>query len=243
MCKKAMMGRISIFLGALVLVGALAGLTLASGGASMTPDQALQKLMAGNKQYVQGRTNGAKQSGPKTRASLAKSQKPYAVVLGCSDSRVPTEIIFNKGMGEIFVIRDAGNVLAPTVVGSIEYAVEHLGSPLIMVLGHERCGAVTATVDAHGGSSGSPNVDAILKEIEPSIAVAKKECKPCAGCAKGSDISKGTLIECVIDANAKSVAANLPAQSKIIRELLEEKKLKIVAAKYDLDTGVVTLFK
>ena len=243
MYKKAIMGRISMFLGVVVLGGLLAGLALASGGVSMTPDQALQKLMAGNKQYVQGQTNGAKLSGPKTRASLAKSQKPYAVILSCSDSRVPPEIIFNKGMGEIFVIRDAGNVPVPAVVGSIEYAVEHLGSPLIMVLGHERCGAVTATVDAHGESSGSPNVDSILKEIEPSIEVAKKHCHLCEGSPKCPEISKDALIECAIDENAKSIAANLPAQSKIIKELLEEKKLKIVAAKYDLDTGVVTLFK
>ena len=111
---------------------------------------------------------------PATRTSLAKSQKPYAIILTCSDSRIPPEIVFDKGLGEIFVVRVAGNIPDPVVLGSIEYAAEHLGSSLIMVLGHERCGAVTATVDSKGKSTGSANIDAIMNVIKPSVKLAAK---------------------------------------------------------------------
>ena len=229
----------------------LAGMALAVGfassgfatGSTLTPDEALQKLMEGNKHYVENHLTGSQHSGADTRASLAKSQKPYAIILSCSDSRVPPEIIFDKGMGEIFVIRVAGNVPDPVVLGSIEYAAEHLGSPLIMVLGHERCGAVTATVDAKGKSTGSPNIDAIVKTIEPSVKTALKDCEACKGVTKCPDTKKSDFVECAINANAKRVAASLPTKSKIIKHLIAEKKLKVVVAKYDLDDGVVTLFK
>ena len=116
-----------------------------------------------------------------TRTSLSKSQKPYAIILSCSDSRVPPELIFDKGLGEVFVVRVAGNIPDPVVLGSIEYAAEHLGSPLVMVLGHERCGAVTATVDSKGKTTGSANIDAIVKAIEPNMKLATKDCDACKG--------------------------------------------------------------
>jgi carbonic anhydrase len=163
--------------------------------------------------------------------------------LTCSDSRVPPEIVFDKGLGEIFVVRVAGNVPDPVILGSIEYAAEHLGSPLVMVLGHERCGAVAATVGAKGKSTGSVNIDAIVKAISPNIKNAAKECEACRGEAKCAETKKDAFIECVVDANAKTVAAGLIKKSKILKHLVEEKKLKIVAAKYDLDDGIVTLFK
>lgn len=240
---KNVVGRIATFLGVVTLALGVSSAGFASGGASLTPDQALQKLMAGNKRYVQGRMIGAKLSDSKTRLSLTKSQKPYAIILSCSDSRLPPEIIFDKGLGEIFVIRVAGNIPDPVVLGSIEYAAEHLGTPLVMVLGHERCGAVTATVDAGGKSTGSPNLDALTKTIEPSVEAAIKDCEACKGDINCAKTHKSALVECAANANAKSIAANLPSQSKIIKHLVEEKKLRIVAAKYDLDDGIVTLFK
>lgn len=209
----------------------------------MTPDEALQKLMDGNKRYVEGQMTGTKLCDVTTRTSLAKSQKPYAIILTCSDSRVPPEVIFDKGLGEIFVIRVAGNVPDPVVLGSIEYAAEHLGSPLVMVLGHERCGAVSATVGTKGKSTGSVNIDAIVKTIAPNVKNAAKDCEACKGEIKCADTKKDAFVECVVDANARTVAAGLTKKSKILKHMVAEKKIKIVAAKYDLDDGAVTLFK
>lgn len=242
MGNKSLLKRVATFLGGAALAAGMVSAAFADHHA-MTPDQALQKLMEGNTHYVQNQMTGAKLCDPATRTGLSKSQKPYAIILTCSDSRVPPEIIFDKGLGEIFVIRVAGNVPDPVVLGSIEYAAEHLGSPLIMVLGHERCGAVTATVDAKGKSTGSPNIDAIVRTIEPSVKAALKECDACKGEKKCVETRKSDLVECAIDANARRIAANLPVQSKILKHLLHEKKIKIVVAKYDLDDGAVTLLK
>lgn len=229
----------------LLLSVVVAGLAFANSASApgVSPDEALQKLMDGNKRYVENKPTNAAMSDSATRTSLANSQKPYAVILTCSDSRVPPEILFDKGLGEIFVVRVAGNIPDPVVLGSIEYAAEHLGSPLVMVLGHERCGAVTATVDAKGKSTGSVNIDAIVKAVEPGVKLAAKDCEACKGDKKCAETKKSEFIECVIDANAKMVAANLTKKSKILKHLVAEKKIKIVAAKYDLDDGVVTLFK
>lgn len=242
MQKKKFMGRFIAILG---LVAAASGLAFAtaSHGPEVSPDDALLKLMDGNKRYVENQMTGSKLCDITTRSSLSKSQKPYAIILTCSDSRVPPEIIFDKGLGEIFVVRVAGNVPDPVVIGSIEYAAEHLGSALVMVLGHERCGAVAATVGAKGKSSGSKNIDAIVKSIAPSLKNAGKDCDACKGEAKCGDTKKDAFVECVVDANAKTVAAGLTKKSKILKHLVEGNKLKIVAAKYDLDDGLVSLFK
>jgi carbonic anhydrase len=223
----------------------VAGLALAnpSGEPGMSPDEALEKLMAGNKNYRENTLTNASFCDPATRKSLVKSQKPFAIILSCSDSRVPPEIIFDRGLGEIFVVRVAGNIPDQIVIGSIEYAVEHLGSTLIMVLGHGSCGAVTATVEANGKTSGSPNIDAIVKEIEPGIALAAQECPACKDEKDCAATRKSELVNCVIDTNAKQVAANLTKNSQILKHLTEDKKIKIVAAKYDLDDGKVTLFQ
>jgi len=229
----------------LVLVALVAGLAFASSAVapSVSPDEALQKLMDGNQRYMDNKMTGTKLCDLSARTGLAKSQHPYAIILTCSDSRVPPEIIFDKGLGEIFVIRVAGNVPDPIVLGSIEYAAEHLGSPLVMVLGHERCGAVKATVDAKGKSSGSKNIDAIVKVIAPAVKTAVKDCQACKDDKKCADSKKDEFVECVVDTNAKIVAASLTKNSKILSHLQHEKKIRIVAAKYDLDDGKVTLFK
>lgn len=223
----------------LTAILACAALALASaGGVGVTADEALQKLLDGNKRYVASKLNACGETTSGAREKLATGQKPYAIILSCSDSRVPPELIFDKSLGEIFVVRVAGNVPDPVVLGSIEYAAEHLGSPLIMVLGHERCGAVTAAVNAKGKPEG--NIGAIIKTIAPAVRKAKTECKSCEKCDKKD---KTKLVECAIDENTKMVAANLPKQSKVIRELVKEGKVRIVAAKYDLDDGKVTLFE
>ena len=201
-------------------------------GVGISADEALQKLMIGNKQFVEQQMTGQKRSDKATRHSLANGQKPYAVILSCSDSRVPPEIIFDKGLGEIFVIRVAGNIPDPIVLGSIEYALEHIGSPLIMVLGHERCGAVTAAVDAKGKPEG--NIGAIIRTISPAVQQTRKD-------YTGKD--KAQLVETAADVNVCLVAANLTRQSSVIRHLVKAGKVKIVTAKYDLDDGTVSLLK
>ncbi len=234
--------RSAAVLGFVALAAGMAFATSASAPA-VSPDEALKSLMDGNQRYVENQMTGTKLCDLTTRTSLAKSQHPYAIILTCSDSRVPPEIIFDKGLGEIFVIRVAGNVPDPVVLGSIEYAAEHLGSPLVMVLGHERCGAVKATVDSKGKSTGSKNIDAIVKAVAPSVKSAAKDCQACKDDKKCADTKKDEFVECVVDANAKNVAASLTKNSKILNHLLHAKKIKIVAAKYDLDDGKVTLFK
>jgi carbonic anhydrase len=240
--RKIVLQKLVVSLGVIAFA---VGIAFASSpvGTGVSPDDALQKLMDGNKRFVEGKMTNAALSDSTTRASLATSQKPYAIILTCSDSRLPPEIIFDKGLGEIFVVRVAGNIPDPVVLGSIEYAAEHLGSPLVMVLGHERCGAVTATVDSKGKSTGSANIDAIVKQIKPNIKIARKDCEACKGDNKCAELKKSEFVECVIDSNVKTVAASLTKKSKILKHLVSENRVKIVAAKYDLDDGLVTLFK
>lgn len=223
-------GRIGLVAAAFV---ATAGMALASGGGSgVTADEALAKLMEGNQHYVEAKLTSSSMCDAPAREKLAKSQHPYAIILSCSDSRVPPEVVFDKGLGEIFVVRVAGNVADPIVLGSIEYAAEHLGSPLIMVLGHERCGAVTASVNAKGKPEG--NIGAIVKEIAPSAKKAK-------AIKKGKPAEE--VIDCAIQVNTKAVADSLTKRSKVLGHMVKEGKVKIVSATYDLDDGKVTLLK
>lgn len=197
----------------------------------MTADEALQRLAKGNKRYRESRPTSHMHNTGEARGKLTMGQKPYAIILCCSDSRIPPEIIFDSTLGEIFVVRVAGNVPDPIIIGSIEYAAEHLGSPLIMVLGHQKCGAVIATVEAHGKPEG--NIGAIVKKIAPAVKKAKQE-------MKGK--SNADLIEAAIDNNIRITAENLTKQSPILKHLVHKGHVKIVTAKYDLHDGKVTLF-
>lgn len=218
-----------------IALGGLAFTTTAfafSAGVGVTAPEALQNLLDGNKLYVENRLNACKENQTARREGLAKGQKPYAIILSCSDSRVSPEIVFDKALGEIFVIRVAGNISDQVVLGSIEYAVEHIGAPLIMVLGHERCGAVTAAVKAKGAVEG--NIGAIVKTIAPAVLQAKKE-------AKGK--SEAELVEAAVNSNVRLVVQTLAKKSPIIASFQKEGKVKIVAAKYDLDDGIVSLIE
>ncbi len=196
-----------------------------SSGPGMSADQALKNLMDGNKRYVDGKARGIMAHGREVRDRLVAGQKPYAVILSCSDSRVPPELIFDEGLGEIFVVRVAGNVAEKgAVLGSVEYAAEHLGVPLLMVLGHEKCGAVKATVDSQGHGEG--NIGHIVSAIAPALARAK-----------------GAGAEAVADANLDIAKENLTAGSPVLAKLVSEGKLKIVTAKYHIDHGDVVLMK
>jgi carbonic anhydrase len=222
--------KIGIFLTtAALLLAAVSALALVTGN-GIGPDEALKKLLDGNRSFVSNRLTLKDSSGPGTRQALAGGQHPYAVILSCSDSRVPPEIIFDKGLGEIFVVRVAGNIADPIVIGSIEYAVEHLGSSLIMVLGHSRCGAVTAAVDAEGHEHG--NIGAIVETIAPAVQLAREKIK---------SADKSELVETAIDINIQLTAQSLMEKSPVIRSMVDSGKVKIVNAKYDLDDGTVKL--
>jgi carbonic anhydrase len=188
-----------------------------------TADQALERLMAGNKRYVAAQQAHPHEA-PERRAELSDGQYPFAVILGCADSRVPPEVIFDQGLGDLFVIRVAGNVLDDCVLGSIEYAVAHLHTPLIVVLGHSKCGAVGATVE---GGELEGHLPSLAAAIQPAVDQAKN--------------LVGDLVDNAVRANAKMVVEQLEASEPVLSALVDAGKLKVIAARYDLDTGEVEL--
>jgi carbonic anhydrase len=167
---------------------------------------------------------------------LAAGQKPFAVILTCSDSRVAPEILFDKGLGEIFVVRVAGNIVAPHELGSIEYALEHLGANLIVVLGHEKCGAVSATYGAYP-THVEGNIGSLTESIYPAVDTVVAGTKPAGTVEQAAQVE-----ECIVE-NIKLVSESLEAKSAIIKELVEKGETKIVRAKYDLDEGKVVVLK
>lgn len=192
-------------------------------------DESLTKLQDGNRRFVNGAL-AYKDMGDAKRKELAKGQKPFAIVVTCSDSRVAPELLFDQGLGEIFVVRVAGNVVDPIAIGSIEYAAEHLGSSLIIVLGHEKCGAVAAALDLKGKPEG--NIGAILKKIMPAVKTAKK---------KGG--TKDEILDAAVQENVKNTSSEIMKKSKIVKELVHEGKLKIVTGEYSLTTGSVAMLE
>ncbi|MFZ6016958.1 MAG: carbonic anhydrase [Nitrospirota bacterium] len=218
--------RLSRVLIALFCSVVIAGLVYAGMGKG---EESLNKLMDGNKRFVSGNLAQKDLSDAK-RKELAKGQKPFAIVVTCSDSRVAPELLFDQGLGEIFVIRVAGNSVDPIAIGSIEYAAEHLHAPLLIVLGHEKCGAVAATLEAKGKPEG--NIGAIIKKIMPAVNVAKK---------KGG--TKDEILETAIKENVKNTVREIVKNSKIINHLVHNGELKVVAGEYSLTTGNVELIE
>ena len=190
------------------------------GSKSLTPDTALAKLLAGNQRFANQKVKQPHQ-GVFRLQEVAQGQKPFAAILGCADSRVPVEILFDRGLGDLFTVRVAGNVATPEEIGSLEYAAL-LGTPVILVLGHERCGAVTAALADRPvpGQIGS-----ILARIQPAIAATKD---------RSGDPLKNAII-----ANVNNQITILKS-SPVLTKLIEADKLKIVGGYYDLDTGLVS---
>ncbi|RZQ60012.1 carbonic anhydrase [Amycolatopsis suaedae] len=201
------------------------------GGGQSTPitaDQAWRILSEGNARFVAGRQKHPHES-LKWRESLVKGQHPFAVILGCADSRVPPELVFDEGLGDMFVIRSAGEVLDTSVVGSIEYAVEHLGVPLIVVLGHASCGAVSAAVDLVRGTAHlSGDISTLVRAVEPAVRATPPNPDPAA-----------FLAACVAE-QARRTAVLLKERSDIVTKAIAERGVKIVSATYELTTGAVT---
>jgi carbonic anhydrase len=186
-------------------------------------DDALARLMAGNQRYVRLAQQYPNQSLAR-RKELVKGQHPFAIILACADSRVSPELLFDQGLGDLFVIRVAGNIADDAILGSIEYAVEHLGTKLVMVLGHEKCGAVSAAVE---GGIAPGHIQAVVAAIQPSVAASSKE--------------PGDRVHNCVIANARRVARQIRECEPVLKESVEKHGLKVVAADYALDSGKVNL--
>jgi carbonic anhydrase len=188
----------------------------------MTPDAALRQLMAGNQRFVAQKRKSPNQDVVRLN-EVAQGQKPYAAILGCADSRVPSEIVFDQGLGDLFVCRVAGNVATPEEIGSLEFGTAVLGTKVIVVMGHERCGAVDATIK---GASVPGQIGSLLDAIRPSLARAKG--------------LPGDPLENACKANIAYQVEQLK-KSPVLTDLITAGKLKIVGGYYDLDTGTVSL--
>ncbi len=195
----------------------------AAPAAKATPSNgvALQRLMEGNKRYAAGKAEAPRRDAAR-RAQTATSQKPIAAVLCCADSRVPPEILFDQGMGDLFVVRVAGNIVDDAVLGSLEYAVEHLGVDLVVVLGHERCGAVKA---ASAGGEAPGHLPALLTPLRPAVEQVRGQ--------------PGDLVENAVKANARNMAKQLRDARPVLKAAGERGALAVVPARYDLDDGSV----
>ena len=185
--------------------------------------QSLKKLIDGNKRCVVCNPQYPRQDA-RRRKEVSKGQKPFAVIVGCSDSRIPPELIFDQGLGDLFVVRLAGNIVDNVALGSIEYAVEHLGSKLIIVLGHGKCGAVTAAAQ---GPDAPGHVGTILKAIQPAVKKARK--------------LPGDLVDNAIRANAALVVDKIKSSKPILAEMAEKGEIEVIGAYYNIETGAVEL--
>jgi len=191
---------------------------------TMSADDIWADLMRGNERFVEGKPRAY--GWVSLRDTLAKGQHPRVVVLACADSRVAPELVFDKNLGDLFVVRSAGNVVGGIGIGSIEYAVEHLGSSVLVVLGHTKCGAVTAACS--GEKLPSPNMQEFVDKINPAVVEARK-----------SNAKDDALVEAAIKENVHQSAKDVIANSEILRHFVEEKKLTVFEAEYQLDSGKV----
>jgi carbonic anhydrase len=190
---------------------------------TISAEQGLKLLLEGNQRFVAGKLEHPNQT-PARRAELAKGQHPFAAVLACSDSRTPPEIIFDRGLGDIFTARVAGNSADQLVIESLDYSVKHLGVRVVMVLGHRRCGAVTAAVESYDNE----NVGPMLKELYPAVRASRG--------------MPGDPVENAVRENVKLVMKKLAA-SQELSAMVKSGELKIVGGIYDLDTGTIEMLK
>ena len=197
--------------------------------------QALEALKEGNRRFVEEVARASALSGAARRAALVAGQEPFAIVLGCSDSRVPAELVFDQGFGDLFVIRVAGNIVAPSQVGSVEFAASRFGTRLVVVMGHSECGAVAATVEELLGRSTleSKNLQTIVDRVRPSVETLL---------AADAGRDPEALMRKAVRANVRASADHLRHGSELLENLIAEDGLLVVGAEYALDTGVVTFF-
>ena len=195
----------------------------------LTAAEAFDRLRDGNARFASGQSEVV--TGPTRRAELVTSQEPFAVVLGCADSRVPAEIVFDQGLGDLFVIRVAGNIVAPSQVDSVEFAVGRFGTPLVVVLGHTRCGAVQATVDAlTNPTEDSRQLASIVNRVRPAVESVL---------ASSANQDTEAVLRDAVRANIRTSVERLRSGSEKLRYLTDDAHVVVVGAEYSLETGVV----
>lgn len=194
--------------------------------------EALKRLQEGNRRFVQSLENEAESGMLPRRNELVAEQRPSAIILGCSDARVPAEIVFDQGLGDLFVIRVAGNVVAPSQIGSVEFAAERFGTRLVVVLGHSNCGAIQATIESMNSNEPmhSHNLPSIVDRIRPFVeTLAETDLKQ----------DPDALVRYAVRANIRGAVNNLKQGSRILERLVQQDGLLVVGAEYSLDTGEV----
>jgi carbonic anhydrase len=197
--------------------------------------EALERLRDGNRRFASGVRRSDPVVNQTRREEVAAGQEPFAIILGCSDSRVPAEIVFDQGLGDLFVIRVAGNIVASSQIGSVEFAAERFGTPLVVVLGHSRCGAVLATLEElmRPRENQSRNLRSIVDRIRPSVeALLATELRH----------DSSALLQHAVRANVRVSANHLRHGSEVLEKLIESKELLVVGAEYSLETGLVDFF-
>jgi len=196
---------------------------------------ALTRLRDGNRRFAAGETAMPALSSAARRVALVAGQEPFAIILGCSDSRVPAELVFDQGFGDLFVIRVAGNVVAPSQVGSVEFAASRYGTQLVVVMGHSQCGAVIATLEELQGqpTAQSRNLRSIVDRVRPSV-------EPIF--ASRRDLDPEILLREAVRANVRASVDHLRHGSELLERLIQETGLLVVGAEYSLETGVVDFF-
>lgn len=199
----------------------------------ISAQEAIERLRDGNRRFVAGTQLEGHQPTEYRQALASATQKPFAIILGCSDSRVPAEIVFDQGFGDLFVIRVAGNIVAPSQIGSVEFAATRFGTPLVVVLGHSQCGAVLATLDAlrqAAPEQRSTNERSIVDRIMPAV-------ENLISSATGDDLE--ALCEAAVRANVHASVDQLKKGSEVLTRMIDDQELRIVAAEYSLETGAV----
>jgi len=190
--------------------------------AKVAPADALVRLKAGNQRFIAGKLQHPHQN-PKRRAELVTGQRPFAIVLGCADSRTSPEVLFDQGLGDLFVVRVAGNILNDHVLGSIEYAVEHLGAQLIVVLGHQHCGAVQAAKETLDSKAEAPaHLNSLVTAIQPAV-----------------EATRGADLEATIKANIENVVQSLRSSEPVLKKEVKAGAITVLGAYHDLGTGAV----
>jgi carbonic anhydrase len=198
--------------------------------------QALERLRDGNRRFASNQSASVFLSSQAHRAELVAGQRPFAIILGCSDSRVPAELVFDQGLGDLFVIRVAGNIVAPSQIGSVEFAVSRFGTPLVVVLGHSQCGAVTAALEELQGraSNESPSVRSIVSRVRASV-------EPLLASRLSENAE--TLLRDAVRANVRASIQHLKHGSELVEERIRTGRLAVVGAEYSLETARVDFFE
>jgi carbonic anhydrase len=197
--------------------------------------KALERLVEGNRRFAAGSPSIETQLSPSRRNALTAGQEPFAIILGCSDSRVPAELVFDQGLGDLFVIRVAGNIVASSQVGSVEFAAARFGTRLVVVLGHSQCGAINATLEElqRPTANQSRNLRSIVDRVRPSVATLL---------ATDLRHDPAALVSQAVRANIRASADHLRHGSELLEQLIQSDGLRVVGAEYALETGVVEFF-